>query len=467
MDKQDKQKSKTRALSAGHSQGMWAQWRRTWQEWQCQEPTSAVRRLAWLRTGEVRPRVLTWLCFGIVMLFGLWAAWAELDEVARGGGQVVPSQRVQHIQNLEGGILQAIMVREGQVVAQGDLLLRIDNESAGSQYREALARSIEYEASIARLEAYIEERDPLYPASVGKTPEMVRRQNDILEATRRQTKAELQVLQSQYESRLKEAEEHQERKRQVITQLSLAEKQVALARPALQARAYSALEFGNLEQRVQALKTDIAGLEISIPRLQVAAREAEERVTLRKAEMITESRKELNELQTRLLSLRELLTAGSDRVLRTEVRSPVRGTVKKVNVNTVGGVIAPGATIMEVVPLDDDLIIEARFSPADIAFLYPGQPAVVRLSAYDFAIYGGLEAVVDQVSADTLEGKQGEFFYQVKLRTPQTTLHHKGKELPVLVGMVADVDVLTGKKTVMDYLLKPLLKARQRALTER
>lgn len=445
-------------------------WRQTWQTCQTRRtdaPTAVLRRLAWLRKAEPGPVMLTWLCCGTVLLFCLWAVWANLDEVARGGGQVVPSQRVQQIQNLEGGILQAVMVHEGQVVEQGDLLARLDNETAGSQYREALARSVEHEAAIARLEALIAGGEPDYPPSVRAEPEMVRRQNDILAATRAQINSELQVLQAQHEGKLKEAEEQEERRRQLTTQLALADKQVNLARPAMQARAFSALEFVNLEQKAQALKTELAGLDISIPRVRLAVREAEERLALRHAEMVTQSRKEMNEIQTRLLSLRELLTAGSDKVLRTEVRSPVRGTVKKIHITTVGGVIAPGATIMEVVPLDDTLIVEARFSPADIAFLYPGQAAVVRLSAYDFAIYGGLEAVVDQISADTLEGKQGEFFYQVKLRTTQKSLEHKGAKLPILVGMMAEVDVLTGKKSVMDYLLKPLLKARQRALTER
>ena len=426
-----------------------------------------LRRLAWLRQGEKKPRQLVWLSGLTMALFLVWAAWADLDEVARGQGQVVPSQRVQVIQNLEGGILQGLMVREGQVVEQGDLLARIDNETAGSQYREALARSLEHQATIARLEALIEARAPVYPPDVLAQPDLVQRQNDVLEATRRQSEAEFELLRSQHQTRLQEAAEQEERLRQLSQTLAIAEKQIRLARPAMEARAFSALDFLNLEQKVQSLKADIATLELSVPRLRNSAKEAADRLALRRAELVTQQRKEISETETRLFSLRELLFAGSDRVQRTEVRSPVRGTVKKVFQNTVGGVIPPGGTIMEVVPLDDTLIIEARFSPADIAFLYPGQNAVVRLSAYDFAIYGGLDARVEDISADTLEGRQGEFFYLVKLRTNERHLLHKGKELPILVGMVAEIDVLTGKKTVLDYLLKPLLKVRQRALSER
>lgn len=422
----------------------------------------ALRRTA--PAGSVR---LVWGSAAALVLLLLWAGLAEVDELARGTGQVVPSQRVQLVQNLEGGILQGIPVREGQRVEQGDVVARIDNETAGSQYREALARSLEHQAAIARLEALIGGGDAVYPPEVLAEPELTRRQNDILAAARAQTEAELHVLALQRELRTREAAEQEERRRQLTASLELALKQRDLAHAALQAKAYSALEFLNLEQRVQNLKAELAGLEHSIPRLHTAAREMEERLALRKAELEAQYRREINEIQTRLLSLREMLTAGSDRVQRTEMRSPVRGVVKRIHTHTVGGVVAPGATLMEIVPLDDTLIIEARFSPTDIAFLYPGQKATVRLTAYDFAIYGGLAAEVEQIGADTVEGRQGEYFYAVKVRTDRNHLEHKGQTLPIMVGMLAEVDVLTGKKTVLDYLLKPLLKARQRALRER
>lgn len=426
-----------------------------------------LRRAALERVARPASLRLVWLsAFALACLLA-WAAWAELDELARGSGQVVPSQRVQLLQNLEGGIVQAVLVKEGEQVGQGAVVLRIDNEAASSQYRDALARSLEHQAAIARMEALIAGGTADYAQEVLAEPEVVRRQNDILEATRAQTEAELQVLALQKETRLQEAEEQEERKRQVAASLELAERQRDLARPALQAKAYSALDFLNLEQRVQSLKAEMAGLGHSIPRLRTAGREVEERLTLRKAELAAQYRREINETQTRLLSLRELLSTGDDKVTRTEVRSPVRGVVKRIHTNTVGGVVAPGATLMEIVPLDDSLIIEARFSPTDIAFLYPGQPARVRLSAYDFSIYGGLDAQVEQIGADTLEGRQGEYFYLVKVRTDRKNLEYQGQTLPIMAGMVAEVDVLTGKKTVLDYLCKPLLKTRQRALRER
>ncbi len=183
--------------------------------------------------------------------------------------------------------------------------------------------------------------------------------------------------------------------------------------------------------------------------------------------MEAEINAEITKRRTELNSLKETLAAGGDRVTRTELRSPVRGTVKQIYINTVGGVVKPGEAIMEIVPLDDTLLVEARVRPADVAFLHPGQKAMVKVSAYDFSIYGGLEAELEQISADTIEDKRGDFYYLVKVRTRKNSIVYRKEHLPIIPGMVTTVDILTGKKTVLDYILKPILKARQNALRER
>ncbi len=410
---------------------------------------------------------LVWFSALAVTILLIWAGFASIDQMARGQGQVVPSQRVQLMQNLEGGIVEEIPVHEGQVVEKGAVILRIDNEAAGSQYREALIRSLELSASTSRLEALIAGGEAKYSQEVLKKAELVQRQNDLLTSMRKQNETELQVLALQGETRQREADEKKELKKQTEASIKIVQRQRDLALPALRAKAYSEVQFLEIEQKLQNLNTEIAGFEHSIPRLEAAAKEAKERHNLRQAELINSYRKELNEIQTQYLSLTELLSAGDDRVKRTEMRSPVRGVVKAIYANTVGGVVAPGATVMEIVPLDDSLIIEAKFSPADIAFIYPGQKATVRVSAYDFSIYGGMQAVVENISADTLQNQKGETFYKVKVRTTSAHLSHGGEELPIMAGMITEVDVITGKKTVLDYLLKPLLKAQQRALRER
>lgn len=424
------------------------------------------------RKPEALARKLLWgTVLGVGVLLA-WAAVAAIDEVSRGTGQVVPSLRVQMVQNLEGGILREVLVREGDLVEQGALLARIDNETAGSQYRDAVQRNLENLAAAARLEARACGSDPgcpapEYPAEVRAEPGLTARHDALLKAERAQDAAELDVLEAQVALREHEIAEQRERERQLGRSLELARKQLDMARPLMQARAYSPLDFNSLEQRVQSLAGDLATLALTLPRLEAARAEAAKRLAMRRAELGTVWRNEIHRLEAERASLRELLVAGSDRVTRTEVRSPVRGIVKSVHITTTGGVIRPGESILEVVPLDDTLLVEARMSPSDIAFIHPGQKAVIRLSAYDFAIYGALQGVVDTVSADTLEDRQGAVYYAVKVRTEGRLNGRDGQPLPILPGMLAQVDILTGKKTVLDYLLKPLLKARANALRER
>ena len=427
---------------------------------------SSPRKQALVRGVSIRSVRLVWITFASLFFLFLWAAFANLDVIVRGSGQVVPSQRVQQLQNLEGGILREILVYEGQSVEQGDLLARIDNESAGSQYREAMVRSLDHQASIARLQALIDDAEPLYPPEVLVNSSLVTRHTNILNAMRAQLNSELNVLELQADARKHEAAELEARKKHLASGLKIAQEQRRLAAKALAEKAYSALDFLNLEQRVLDLDMEITALEHSIPRLHIEAQEMQERITQLKAENTSQNSQEIGEIQARLVSLQELLKAGSDKVRRTEMHSPVRGIIKRIYTSTVGGVVAPGATIMDIVPIDESLIIEARFSPADIGFLYPGLKAIVRLTAYDFAIYGSMEARVEQISADTLENSQGEVFYNVKVRTTHSTLNNQGENLPIMAGMQAEVDVMTGKKTVLNYILKPLLKVRDRAFRE-
>ncbi len=427
---------------------------------------SQARQRAFDRGVNARSVRLLYFVFLALLVFFFWAFFAELDVIVRGMGQVVPSSRVQHIQNLEGGILREIMVKEGQEVEEGALLARIDNESAGSQYREAIVRSLEHQASIARLTALIENKEPVFPKEVLDEAELAQRHRAIWEAMRQEFSSELHVLDLQADARKREAAEQEARKKELEASLKIAQKQRAIAQKALQSNAYSTIDFLNLEQQVQNLKTDITALEHSIPRLYVEAEEMQERVARQRAERMAQYNQEIGETQAKLRSLQELLIAGSDKVARTEMRSPVTGLIKNIYVSTIGGVLSPGATLMDIVPTDDSLIIEARFSPADIAFLYPGLPATVRLSAYDFAVYGSVSATVEQIGADTVEGSRGELFYNVKVRTQNTIFNKQGEVLPILAGMQAEVDIVTGKKTVMDYILKPLLRVRDRAFRE-
>jgi len=403
--------------------------------------------------------------------FLAWTHYAILDEVTRGQGQVIPSQRVQIIQNLEGGILEETLVRENQIVEKGDILVRISNELAQSSLRDTASQALEHQAAIARLQAEASGKTPEFSEELqAKSPDAVRDQMNIYKARMDQLTQELNILRSQYTQRVQEASEMAIRRNQAATDLKLAQQQMDIAKPLMEKNVYPKVEYITLERSVSALRGDLQSLNVAIPRTQQAAQETKERQAQRLAEFKAMALQEMNQHQVELNSKMHLLSAGQDRVTRTDVRSPVRGTVKQVILNTAGGVVKPGEPILEIIPLDDTLLIEANIKPADIAFLHPGQKAMIKITAYDFSIYGGLEGSVEQISADTIEdskGERGESFYKVKLRTQSSTLAYRGEKLPIIPGMTASVDILTGKKSVLDYLLKPILKAKENALRER
>lgn len=418
--------------------------------------------------GHPKAYLLSILIFLVFVSFAVWAHFAILDEVTRGNGSVVPSRRIQELQNLEGGILSELLVTEGQTVEKGQIVARIDNEQAESVVRDAESKSLEHQAAIVRLIAEAENTTPKYPDELKKQiPQMVNDQMSIYTARKRQLDAELRVLNSQKFQKNQEISEMISKRKQLISGHKIAKERRDIARPLMEKNVYPKIDYLQLEEHLIQLNGDIEALSLAIPRARRAAEEAKDRMKQRIAEFRSEARREINQRRVELRSLKEAMAAGNDRVTRTDLRAPVRGTIKQIASNTLGGVIRPGDTILEIVPLDDTLLIEARVRPADIAFLHPGQKAMIKITAYDFSIYGGIEGNVEQISADTIEDKRGESFYLVKLRTKKNTIVYRGENLPIIPGMTASVDILTGKKSVLDYLLKPILKAKQNALRER
>ncbi|MHA1108723.1 MAG: HlyD family type I secretion periplasmic adaptor subunit [Alphaproteobacteria bacterium] len=412
--------------------------------------------------------LLTIFVFVAVGTLLAWAAQAMLDEVTRGEGRVVPSSRTQVIQNLEGGILAGINVREGDIVARGSLLLRIENKAAETSYREARSRSLSLLAGIARAEAELAERPIVFPDSVLKdAPATAADQRALLRARRQQLDAEINVATAQAAQRRQEIAELNSRRKQLAKTLAITREEYDISRPLVAKGVLSRVSLLRLERDMSKMEGEFNSVRLSIPRAQSAMREAEERIRGTRLAFRNQATESLNRLRSELQPLVETMIAGKDRVRRTEVRSPVRGTVKDIMMNTIGGVIRPGENIMEIVPLDDTLLIEARIRPSDIAFLRPKQAAAIKITAYDYSIYGGLDATVERISADTIEDERGERFYRVYLRTAKNVLVRDGIQLPIIPGMTASVDILTGEKSVLDYLLKPILKARERALHER
>jgi membrane fusion protein, adhesin transport system len=402
------------------------------------------------------------------VLFFAWASWATLDEVTRGEGRVIPSSQVQVVQNLEGGIVSEIPVREGEVVEEGQVLLRIDNVEAASDLRENRKRYLALLGALARLRAEVEEGDVTFaPLVLKHAPEVVRNEQDLFDARREALESELAILHSQAIQRKQELAELESHLAQLKRSYALAQEELEITEPLAAKRLVARVDLLRLRREVNDLKGELETTRLEIDRIKAASREAERRIEEKSLTFRAEAQRELNVVQAEADALEEQIAADADRVERTDVRSPVRGTIKQLLVNTVGGVIQPGEDLVEIVPLEDTLLVEAKVRPADIAFLHPGQPATVKVTAYDFSIYGGLDAVVEQISADTITDERGERFYRIRVRTTDSTLDKAGTALPIIPGMTTQVDILTGEKTVMDYLLKPILRARHNALRER
>jgi adhesin transport system membrane fusion protein len=420
------------------------------------------------RRGHGSAYILTIMTFVFVVVFVTWANYAVLDEVTRGEGRVIPSSKTQIIQNLEGGILAEILVREGDIVEKGDILVRIENTAAQATFRDAQSRFYALQATVERLEAELEDRAmALSEEILRKAPTAAGDQTALFNARSRQLQAQTAVLEAQAKQRTQEIAEVRSRRKQLERSLQLAHEELAITQPLVRNGVVARIDLIRIERQVADLEGEIATIRLSIPRLQTAALEARQRIEEVMLSAKAAVSDELNRTRADLNSVTETLLAGEDRVTRTEVRSRVHGTVKEIKQNTVGGVIRPGEDIIEIVPLDDTLLVEAQIRPGDIAFLRPGQDSMIKIAAYDFSIYGGLKASVEHISADTIKDEQGENFYRVYLRTAQNSLVHQGNELPIIPGMTATIEILTGKKSVLDYIMKPILKARDRALRER
>ena len=411
------------------------------------------------------------LLFAIVAFFAVffaWASWAELEEVTRGEGKVIPSSQVQVVQNLEGGIVAELLVREGAIVERGQVLVRIDNVGAASELRESRQRYLALLGALGRLRAEVDDvRRRVRPEVMAEAPDVAQSERALHRARRDALQSELEVLRSQALQREQERTELATRLDQLERSHALALEELEITEPLATSRVVSRVQLLRLQREVNDLAGELEATRLAVPRVEAALREAKRRIEERQLSFRAEAQRELNAVQAEAAALHEVITAEADRVSRTEVRSPVRGTVKQLLVNTVGGVIQPGADLVEIVPLEDNLLVEAKVRPADIAFLHPGQPAMVKVTAYDFAIYGGLDAVVEDISADTITDERGESFYRVRVRTHDNALYKAGEPLPIIPGMTTQVDILTGEKTVLDYLLKPILRAKERALRER
>lgn len=403
------------------------------------------------------------------LVFVLWASFATLDETARGEGQIIPAGEIQVIQNLEGGIVDQFFVHEGQQVKKDQSIMRLRDVGANSDFGSNQARYLGLLATVTRLQAEVEGKPMVeFPPEVIKgAPKSVTEELAAFRANQDKIKGQTKVLEEQLVQRRQEVSELNTRARDLSEVIRLSRQEMQMIEPLVARGSAPKIELVQLERGIKEKQTELNGVKEAIPRANGAISEAEARIAETRTTATATSQAELAAKTIEMNMVKETLGALEDRKDRTEIKSPVNGTIKDFKINTVGGVVKPGDPIVEIVPMDDQLLVEAKIKPSDIARLRPDMPAMVKITAYDFTIYGGLKGKVTDISADTIKNEKGESFYRVKVRTDESTLKRKGEELPIIPGMIATVDIQTGKKTVMEYLLKPFVKTMQNSMNEK
>lgn len=404
-----------------------------------------------------------------ILGFIIWANWATLDEVTRGSGKIIPSSENKTLQSLEGGIVSEFRVREGQKINKGDVILRLRDVEAASDLGTNQQRYFGLLATVQRLEAEAtgDNHVSFTPEVRRNVPDSVKEEQKAFQANRQNLTSQLNVLQQQLEQRRTDVEETTGRINDLTEILAISQQEKALIEPLVERGSAPRIELLQLERTVLEHQTELNSLKSTLNRAQATVNEAEAKIEELQNQTKARAQDELAGTTTELNSLREALKALKDRKTRTDITSPVDGIIQDLLVNTVGGVVQPGADIVEIVPLDENLLVEARIRPSDIAFLYPGMKAIVKITAYDYSIYGSLNGELIDISADTITDEQGQSFYRVRIKTTENELKRNGDSLPIFPGMVASVDILTGEKTIMEYILKPILKTVNNAMKER
>ena len=420
---------------------------------------------------EQAPTGAKWLLWSVavfVLIAIFWANWAQLDELSRGEGEIIPSQQLQVIQNLEGGIVAEILIKEGELVEKGQVLLRIDDTRFSISFKENKVRELELIAKAARLRAESEGLDFVVPEDFPYEFEsLIRQERSLYDARKRELFANVTVFDQQLRQKQQELVQAKSKRSQLSNSYSLLRQERDLTAPLVKDGVVSEVEYLRLKRQVVDLAGELNNIRLSLPRIESSLDETRGLLQEAKLKFQSVARSELNETLSETARLKEALTGMQDKLRRTEVTSPVKGTIKELLFNTVNGVVQPGDEILNIVPWEDTLLVEAKLRPSDIAKVRPGQVAIIKVSAYDFGIYGGVDAIVSTVSPSTVTNEKDEPFYIVRLTTEQPYIEKDDTRLPLIAGMTVSVDILTGKKTVMDYLLKPILKAKQSALTER
>ncbi|CAB9493003.1 HlyD family type I secretion periplasmic adaptor subunit [Alteromonas macleodii] len=413
----------------------------------------------------VKARGLLYVVLIVLFLLVVWSYFAEIDEVAKGDGKVIPSQQLQVLQSYDGGIVQEILVREGQTVERGQVLLKVDPTRFLSSLEENTTQFAALAAKVQRLSALTQDEVLRFNRELQEeAPTIVDNERKLYNSNL----AELDEIAAGSDSRILQRRQDVEEERANLSQyqnvLTLSKKELAVTKPLLASGAVSEIEILRLERQIVELEGNITKSKVAIERGLNAIEEEIIKKEEARLKLVNRWNQELTEATAEMATLQQSQTSLEDVVSQADLRSPINGTVQRLLINTVGGVITPGSAVVELVPQDDQLIVEAKVSPKDIAFIREGQPAILKFSAYDFTIYGGMSAEVQHISADAITNEKDETYYLVRLETKRSIAD---ESLDILPGMIVQVDILTGKKTVLNYILSPLFNVTASALRER
>ncbi len=414
-------------------------------------------------------RALIWIIFLLIAFLIFWANNTELDKLVRADGKVVPSSQIQVVQNLEGGIVKDIYVKTGDVITKNAPLIKLDSTQYDSSATENAIRLLQINAKAQRLRAEATGQSLSMnhaPAGPEDNRTIYVREFELYETRQQQQISQDIVLKEQILQKQSELSSTKSQIEQLQTTLNLINREVALMSPLVKKGVASEIDLLKLKREQNEIQSQKNNLKNSIPMLNSQIKEFKAKRQEAREQFANAAKEELNEILAEKAQIESSNLAINDRMVRTLIKSPVEGTIKQLFVNTIGGVIQPGRDILEIVPLNDTLVLEAKIKPADIGFLYPGLKTKIKFTAYDFSIYGGLDGQVASISADTITDEEGQSFYLAKITTNAKYLQRHNEKLFLMPGMTASVDIIVGKQTILDYILKPILKTKETALRE-
>ena len=408
----------------------------------------------------------------------VWAAFSDIDELARGEGKIIPSEKIQTVQNLDGGVISEILIKEGERVKKGESLMKIDTTRYQASLEENKQQYLALLATKARLQAQYKQNpkkelvEIKFPQKVfdDATADVIYTENQLFRNTIDELKSSLEVLESQFKQKYQELTELKSKRDRLEKTLALTKEELETTKRLVKSGAKSKMDLIAIEKEYNSIEGDLEATKLSIPRIEFSIQEAKDTILEKIRNYRVGISEELQETETEIKKFESILISEKDKLAKTVVSSPVNGTVKEIKINTIGGVVKSGMDLIDIIPDSDILLVEAKIDPKDIAFINPSQKAVIKITAYDFSIYGGLDGKIVEISQDSFkdeDSKEGKTYYKILIQTDKNYLEKDGKRFYMIPGMIASVDIVTGKKTILDFILKPILKTKQSALHER